>query len=125
MPTSYAYKVRDREGRMAAGSMEAESEEAVVSRLRQLGYAPISIEAEKGAGLKTELRLPGSGRVKLKDLAVFSRQFATMINSGLSLLRALTILGEQTGNRRLAQIIVLVRAELEKGVSLSAAMAKH
>jgi type IV pilus assembly protein PilC len=125
MPTSYAYKVRDREGKMAAGSMEAENEEAVVTRLRQLGYAPISIEAEKGAGLKTEVRLPGTGRVKLKDLAVFSRQFATMINSGLSLLRALTILGEQTSNRRLGDVIVQVRAEVEKGTSLSAAMARH
>jgi type IV pilus assembly protein PilC len=125
MPTSYAYRVRDREGKMAAGSMEAESEEAVVSRLRQLGYAPISIEAEKGAGFKAEVRLPGSGRVKLKDLAVFSRQFATMINSGLSLLRALTILGEQTSNRRLGEVIVQVRAEVEKGSSLSAALAKH
>jgi type IV pilus assembly protein PilC len=125
MPTSYAYKVRDREGKMAAGSMEAESEEAVVSRLRQLGYAPISIEAEKGAGLKADVRLPGTGRVKLKDLAVFSRQFATLINSGLSLLRALTILGEQTSNRRLGEVVTLVRAEVEKGSSLSAALAKH
>jgi type IV pilus assembly protein PilC len=125
MPTSYAYKVRDREGKMAAGSMEAESEEAVVSRLRQLGYAPVSIEAEKGAGLKTEVKLPGTGRVKLKDLAVFSRQFATMINSGLSLLRALTILGEQTSNRRLGEVIIQVRAEVEKGTSLSAALARH
>jgi type IV pilus assembly protein PilC len=125
MPTSYAYRVRDREGKMLGGTLEADSEEAVVTRLRQLGYAPISSEAEKGAGLKTELRLPGSGRVKLKDLAVFSRQFATMINSGLSLLRALTILGEQTGNKRLAEIVTQVRAEVEKGSSLSAAMAKH
>jgi type IV pilus assembly protein PilC len=125
MPTSYAYKVRDREGKMAAGSMEAESQEAVVSRLRQLGYAPVSIEAEKGAGLKTEVRLPGFSGVKLKDLAVFSRQFATMINSGLSLLRALTILGEQTGNRRLGEVVTQVRAEVEKGSSLSAAMARH
>jgi type IV pilus assembly protein PilC len=125
MPTSYAYKVRDRDGKMAAGSMEAESEEAVVSRLRQLGYAPISIEPEKGAGLKAELRLPGTSGVKLKDLALFSRQFATMINSGLSLLRALTILGEQTSNRRLGGVITQVRAEVEKGSSLSAAMARH
>jgi len=125
MPTSYAYKVRDREGKMAAGSMEAESEAAVVTRLRQLGYAPISIETEKSAGLKTEVKLPGTGRVKLKDLAVFSRQFATMINSGLSLLRALTILGEQTSNRRLGEVILQVRAEVEQGTSLSAALAKH
>jgi type IV pilus assembly protein PilC len=125
MPTSYAYKVRDREGKMLGGTLEAESEEAVVSRLRQLGYAPVSIEAEKGDGLKTEVRMPFSGRVKLKDLAVFSRQFATMINSGLSLLRSLTILGEQTGNKRLAEVITQVRAEVEKGTSLSAALAKH
>jgi type IV pilus assembly protein PilC len=125
MPTSYAYKVRDREGKMAAGAMEAESEEAVVTRLRQMGYAPISIEPEKGAGLKAELRLPGTSGVKLKDLALFSRQFATMINSGLSLLRALTILGEQTSNRRLGGVLTQVRAEVEKGSSLSAAMARH
>jgi type IV pilus assembly protein PilC len=125
MPTTYAYKVRDREGKMAAGSMEAESEAAVVTRLRQLGYAPISIETEKGAGLKAEVKLPGTGRVKLKDLAVFSRQFATMINSGLSLLRSLTILGEQTSNRRLGEVILQVRAEVEQGTSLSAALAKH
>ena len=125
MPTTYAYKVRDREGKMLGGILEAESEDAVVTRLRQLGLAPISIEAEKGAGMKTELRLPGTGRVKLKDLAVFSRQFATMINSGLSLLRALTILGEQTSNRRLAEVVTLVRAQIEQGTSLSAALAKH
>jgi type IV pilus assembly protein PilC len=125
MPTTYAYKVRDREGKTLGGTLEAESEEAVLGRLRQLGYAPISIEAEKGPGLKTEIRLPGAGRVKLKDLAVFSRQFATMINSGLSLLRALTILGEQTSNRRLGEVVIRVRAEIEQGTSLSAALAKH
>jgi type IV pilus assembly protein PilC len=125
MPTTYAYKVRDREGKMLGGTLEAESEDAVVTRLRLLGLAPISIEVEKGAGMKTELRLPGTGRVKLKDLAVFSRQFATMISSGLSLLRALTILGEQTSNRRLGEVITLVRAEIEQGTSLSGAMAKH
>jgi type IV pilus assembly protein PilC len=125
MPTTYAYRVRDRQGKLLGGTLEADNEQAVVAKLRQLGYAPVSIQAEKSAGLKAELRLPGSGRVKLKDLAVFSRQFATMINSGLSLLRALTILGEQTANKRLAQIIVLVRAEVETGMSLSAAMAKH
>jgi type IV pilus assembly protein PilC len=125
MPTTYVYRVRDRQGKLLGGTLEADNEQAVVAKLRQLGYAPVSIEAEKSAGMKTEIRLPGSGRVKLKDLAVFSRQFATMINSGLSLLRALTILGEQTESKRLAQIILLVRAEVEKGISLSAAMAKH
>ena len=125
MPTSYAYKVRDRDGKMAAGSMEAESEEAVAGRLRQLGYAPISIEPEKGAGLKTEVNAARHRPGQAQDLAVFSRQFATMINSGPSLLRALTILGEQTSNRRLGEVIIQVRAEVEKGTSLSAALARH
>jgi type IV pilus assembly protein PilC len=123
--TTYAYKVRDREGRMLGGTLEADSQDAVAARLRQLGYAPISIEAEKGAGLKADVRLPGGGRVKLKDLALFSRQFATMINSGLSLLRALAILGDQATNRRLGEVVGQVRAEVEKGSSLSAAMARH
>ena len=123
--TTYAYRVRDRQGRMLGGTLEADSQDAVAGRLRQLGYAPISIEAEKRAGLKTEMRLPGSGQVKLKDLALFSRQFATMINSGLSLLRALAILGDQATNRRLGEVIGQVRAEVEKGNSLSAAMAQH
>ena len=123
--TTYAYKVRDRQGRMIGGTLEADSQGAVANRLRQMGYAPISIEAEKRASLKMEITLPGGGRVKPKDLAVFSRQFATMINSGLSLLRALTILAEQTANKRLATVIGEVRAEVEKGTALSVALAQH
>ncbi|HVD16497.1 MAG TPA: type II secretion system F family protein [Actinomycetota bacterium] len=122
---TYTYKVRDRQGRMIGGTLEADSQGAVATRLRQMGYAPISIEAAKRGGLKMEISLPGGGRVKPKDLAVFSRQFATMINSGLSLLRALTILAEQTANKRLATVIGEVRAEVEKGTALSVALAQH
>ena len=74
----------------------------------------------------SELKIPGfSDRVKLKDVAVFSRQFATMINSGLSLLRSLYILAEQTESKPLAEIVNQVRIDVEKGSSLSQAMAKH
>jgi type IV pilus assembly protein PilC len=90
-----------------------------------MGYSPISISKHK-AGMKTEIKIPGfGGKVKLKDLAVMSRQFAVMINSGLSLLRALTILSEQTENKVLAGILAEVRNDIETGVSLSSAMAKH
>ena len=58
MPTSYAYKVRDRDGKMAAGSMEAESEEAVVGRLRQLGYALISIEPDRAPASRPRSNCP-------------------------------------------------------------------
>ncbi len=70
-----------------------------------MGYAPVSI-SEANTGLNKELKIPGFGnKVKLKDLAIFSRQFATMINSGLSLLRALSILAEQTENKELARVL--------------------
>ncbi len=64
-------------------------------------------------------------KVKLSDLAVMNRQFATMIDSGLTLLRALVILEEQTENKALAKVIGEVRSDVEVGSSLSAALAKH
>jgi type IV pilus assembly protein PilC len=126
MATTFAYKVRDRAGKVQSGTIEADNASAVAAKLKGMGYAPISIDESK-AGLKTEIKIPGMGpkKVKLKDLAVMSRQFATMINSGLSLLRALTILSEQTENPELARVLTEVRNDVETGNALSAAMAKH
>jgi type IV pilus assembly protein PilC len=125
MPTTYAYKVRDRAGKIVQGTVEAESETAVVGRLRQMGLAPLLIEEHKASLGKKELHFPWSGRVKPKDIAVMSRQFATMINSGLSLLRALNILAEQTDSAGLREALSIVRSDVEKGQSLSQALAKH
>ncbi len=122
---TYQYSVRDKTGKIVSGTLDADSQATVAAKLKQMGYAPISISAHK-AGMKTEIKIPGfGGKVKLKDLAVMSRQFAVMINSGLSLLRSLTILSEQTENKVLADILGLVRNDIETGVSLSSAMAKH
>src|SRR3954451_16080061 len=122
---TYTYSVRDRAGKLVSGTLDAESQSAVARRLKAMGYAPVSI-TEANAGLSKEIKIPGFGdKVKLKDLAVFSRQFATMINSGLSLLRALTILTEQTENKKLASVIGEVRNDVEAGNSLSASMGKH
>jgi type IV pilus assembly protein PilC len=125
MPTTFAYKVRDRSGKIVQGTVEAESETAVVGRLRQMGLAPLLIEEHKESLGKKELHFPWSGRVKPKDIAVMSRQFATMINSGLSLLRALNILAEQTDNAAFRATLSAVRSDVEKGQSLSQALAKH
>jgi len=125
MPSTFAYKVRDRGGRLVSGTLEAENQTVVASKLREMGFAPVAIQEEKQSVGKKEIRLPWKSGVKAKDLAVFSRQFATMINSGLSLLRALNILADQTENKKLAQVIADVRAEVEKGSSLSAALGKH
>jgi type IV pilus assembly protein PilC len=123
--TTFKYSVRDRAGKLVNGELAAETEAALVQRLKSMGYAPVSIETAN-AGLKKELTIPGFGKkVKLKDLAIFSRQFATMINSGLSLMRALTILSEQSENPELARIVAEVRNEVEAGSALSVAMGKH
>ncbi len=126
MAQTFEYKVRDREGRVIQGSLDAENHDLVVNKLRQMGYTPINVERQEVSALKKELKIPGLGsRVGLKDVAVFSRQFATMINSGLTLLRAMNILAEQTENPALAKILTQVRLDIERGSSLSQALARH
>ncbi|MBK5289236.1 MAG: type II secretion system F family protein, partial [Acidimicrobiia bacterium] len=126
MSTTFAYKVRDQSGKLIEGQLDAEDATLVVGKLRQMGYTPIAVEAKNANKLKGDIKIPGlGGRVKMKDIAVFSRQFAVMINSGLSLIRALAILAEQTENPELARIIGEIRLDVEKGVSLSTALAKH
>jgi type IV pilus assembly protein PilC len=121
----FKYAVRDRGGQLVQGELAAETEAALVQRLKSMGYAPVSIE-QTGGGLNRELKIPGFGpKVSLKDLAIFSRQFATMINAGLSLMRALSILAEQTESPELSRVMAEVRNEVEAGQSLSVAMSKH
>jgi type IV pilus assembly protein PilC len=123
---SFAYKVRDRQGKLVTGTLEAESVTIVAGKLRSMGYVPVSIENGEKKTLSREMKIPYfSGRIKLKEVAVFSRQFATMINSGLTLLRSLSILAEQTSNKELARIVGEVRRDVERGASLSVALAKH
>ncbi|MDX6198936.1 MAG: type pilus assembly protein PilC [Actinomycetota bacterium] len=123
---TFEYKVRNQAGKVVTGKLEAESQAQVAGKLKSMGYAPISIAASN-TGMSKEITIPGFGKkkVKLKDLAVFSRQFATMVNSGLSLLRALNILCEQTENPELARVLGEVRNDIETGNSLSSGMAKH
>jgi type IV pilus assembly protein PilC len=122
---TFEYKVRDKAGKLKTGKLEAETQAQVANKLKGMGYAPLNI-TQANAGLNKEISLPGmKPKIKLKDLAVFSRQFAVMINSGLSLLRSLSILAEQTENKELGRILGEVRNDIETGSSLSVGMAKH
>jgi type IV pilus assembly protein PilC len=124
--SKFDYQVRDKSGKLVTGQLEADSQAAVASKLQSMGYAPVKIDQVKETGLNLELKIPGlGGKVKLKDLAIFSRQFATMINSGLSLIRSLTILAEQTENKTLCETIDEMRTDVESGESLSESMLKH
>ena len=125
MTTTFQYTVRDRAGKLVKGTISAENQTMVMQRLKAGGYAPVSI-TQANSGMKKEITIPGFGKkVKLKDLSVMARQFATMVNSGLSLLRTLSILTEQTTNKELARVLGVVRNEVETGTALSAALAKH
>ncbi|HTX00714.1 MAG TPA: type II secretion system F family protein [Acidimicrobiales bacterium] len=125
MPTTFAYKVRDRSGQLIRGKIEAENPSLVAGKLRELGYAPIEIKAESALDLHRDIEIPGLSRVKLKDIAIMSRQLATMVNSGLTLVRALAVLGEQIESSKLRSAVSAVRADVERGSSLSQAMEKQ
>jgi len=127
MSLAYDYRGRDGAGKLVKGRLDASSEGAVVQRLRGMGVSPIAItEAKAGTGLQTEIKIPGFEKgVGLKDLAIMSRQASTMLSSGLSLLRALSILSDQTENKKLKDILGKVRDDVERGVSFSDAVAKY
>jgi type IV pilus assembly protein PilC len=121
--TEYLVKARSRTGRLVESRMKASSEAEALSLIRQQGMTPIAVEIG-GTGLNREIRF-GKGRVTLKSLAIFSRQFATMLSSGLPILRCLSILADQTENARLRDLVLEMRDQVEKGDSLSEAFARH
>ena len=126
MTQTFTYRARDRAGRLVSGELQGDTATVVAGKLRDQGYLPVSVEGTAGGALQKELRIPGlTGRVKLGEVAVFSRQFATMINAGLTLLRSLSILADQTESKELGRILAEVRTDVEGGTALSVAMARH
>ncbi|TFD71896.1 type II secretion system F family protein [Cryobacterium sp. Hb1] len=125
--TSFSYTSRDSRDRVVKGRMDAASERAALSQLRTMGLSPITIApARKLTRLHADLSIPGFQKpIGLTDLAVMSRQMATMTQAGLSLLRTLNILSGQTENKQLAQVLAVIRSDVETGVSLSEAFDKH
>ncbi|MHB8431651.1 MAG: type II secretion system F family protein [Acidimicrobiales bacterium] len=126
MALTFDYKVRDKSGDLVEGQLDGDSMALVVRKLREMGYMPISVTPKSAVHLKTEIKIPGiSDRVKLKELAVVTRQLSTMVDSGLSVVRSLSILAAQVENTAFARVLLEVRTDLENGSSLSAACAKH
>ena len=116
MPATFTYKVRDQVGKVIEGQLEADDQALVVEKLRSMGYTPISISKRNESKLTADLNIPGlTNRVPLKDISVMARQFATMINSGLSILRSLAILAQQTENKELARVLGEVRHRRRAG----------
>ena len=128
MPT-FAYKAKDKTGQEVEQTAEADSKEALVRALREKDLAPVSIKEQKSSALmkkasKKQFSFKFGKRVGLKDLSVFCRQFATMINAGVSLVRCLDVLEQQSSNIGLREIIRDIQTEVESGATLSKSMAK-
>ena len=120
----YRYKARSSDGRIVYGSQQAQSNAQVLQWLRERSLYPIEVEETKERAAKSlKERLETVSTIKLKDKAVFFRQLATMLEAGIILGSALDMLAEQTENKRLAGAIREVKTMVDRGTSLSAAMA--
>ena len=119
---SFAYNALNALGAESAGQVTAPDVNAARELLRQKGLRPVSL-SQVGGSDAVETRK--QKRVKQRYLQVFSRQFATMIDAGLSVVSALVILEQQTDDKNLAAVIREVRSDVEGGMLLSQAMARH
>jgi type IV pilus assembly protein PilC len=120
--STYVFKAMDLAGVKARGELEADSKQAVSDQLKQRGLIVLDIADKHGS---RQIELEFLKTVKANDLAIFSRQLSTMISSGMSILRSLYVLEEQTENKFLKETIVSVRKDVEAGLSLSDAMGRH
>ncbi|HEX6582658.1 MAG TPA: type II secretion system F family protein [Thermoleophilaceae bacterium] len=120
---TYAFKALDLTGSPSKGEMEAGDKQAVAAQLRSRGLIVVDIEEQTPASAGDILAR--FKRVKADELVIATRQLATMVNSGMSLLRALYVIEEQTENDKLRDIFVDVRKDVEAGIGLSEALSKH
>jgi type IV pilus assembly protein PilC len=121
---TFVYKALDRAGGTLNGEVTGDSKAAVAAQLRMRGLTVVDVD-EKKSSMNIEDILDRYRGLKARHVTVMARQLATMISSGLSLLRALYVLEEQTEAPKLRNAIVAVRQDVEAGLSLSQAMAKH
>jgi type IV pilus assembly protein PilC len=121
---TFVYKALDRAGGTLSGEVTGDSKAAVAAQLRMRGLTVVDVDEKKSA-MNVEDILDRYRGLKARNVTVMARQLATMISSGLSLLRALYVLEEQTEAPKLKHAIVAVRQDVEAGLSLSQAMAKH
>jgi type IV pilus assembly protein PilC len=122
----FSWEARSRSGSTQKGVMEAPNAMAVEAQLKKMSFTGISIK-EEGKGLQMQLKIPGlgGGRVNTKELVVFTRQFATMIDSGLPLVQCLDILASQQENKTFKEIILKVKESVESGTTFADALKKH
>lgn len=123
---NYTYSARQANGQTQKGTVTASTKSAAIASLRAKQLQPITVtEVKGGSGLNMNINLPGSNKVKTKDLVIFTRQFSTMVNAGVPILRSLTLLKDQTASLPLKNALESIVADIQGGANLSDALAKH
>ncbi|HNW12288.1 MAG TPA: type II secretion system F family protein, partial [Candidatus Rifleibacterium sp.] len=120
---TFSYKARNWDGKIVSAEMEGESKEVCIAKLREKGYFVTSIAEKKGSGGMSFSFLQRG--VSSQEVCIFARQFATMIGSGVPLVRCLTILQAQADNATFKKIITQIRSDVEGGMTFSKALEKH
>jgi type IV pilus assembly protein PilC len=118
---TFAFKAVDLQGAPSRGELDADSKQDVAQQLRAKGLIVLDIEEQK----KSEISIGFMKRVKAQELTIATRQLATMIQSGMSLLRSLYVLEEQARSDKFREAITNVRQDVEAGISLSDALRRH
>ncbi len=123
----YTWEGKNSKGQRVKGQMEAASPQQVFNALRGQRINPnIKRIRVKGTGLQKEIKIPGFGpKAKIKDVVVFTRQFATMIDAGLPLVQGLDVLGRQHQNPAMRRCLTDVREQVEAGTTLAEGLARH
>lgn len=122
--TTFTFRAMDVGGTATAGEIEADSKAQVSEQLRQKGLIVLEV-SEKANPLKIEDIMRRWKSVDMRELAVFSRQFATLVSSGMPMLRTLSTLEEQTNDEEIKEAVAGLRADVEAGSTLEQAMERH
>lgn len=120
--SKYKYKAISSKGEVIQGVHECRSREEVLNLMVSSGYSPLSIEEAIGS---KEIILGKKNKVNNKDISIFCRQLATMIEAGVSITNAISLLAEQIPNKKLREVLVKVDEDIRKGEELSVAMGKY
>lgn len=122
---NFTFSARMPSGQIQKGTITAQSKGGALAALRARQLQPIVVKEAKATGLSMNITIPGLDGIKTKDLVIFTRQFSTMINAGVPILRSLTILKEQSRSPVLKQVLEQVANDIQAGTNLSDALAKH
>lgn len=122
---TFSYKAVDASGKDVKGTVDAESRDEAVRKIKEQGFLPVSVGKQGALDKDVNISFIGKKKIPARDMSVFCRQFASILKAGVSVINALEMLGEQTENKKLKAAIINTQASVEKGENLSDSMRQN